>query len=184
MNFLTENQKNEIAYAIGNGRNCIFFRVPGFNNSIVLHFGETRDAEQGDVAHAMLHGFTIGGAVYAGNREGRWKHFSESVYYNSLEKGLSAYRSEVTRGAVSNSNIEQVVVVGKRYASIYMFGEASKKEIHYKNIYQISFDADKGISIVYNRGDKVVIYYIYKNMPQLAKLTAEIIEYTLGTLLS
>lgn len=181
MNLLTINQKNQIADAILNRRNCIFFRVPEFNNSIVLQFGETRDAQNGDMQHYLAHGATIGGAAYASRRQQRWKGFSENVYQGALEKGLSVYRSKVVKGTVSNANIEQVIVVGNRYMSIYMFGEANKKEIYYNNICQISYDNNLGLSIVSKFGDKYVVYYVYENVPRLAELAIEIINYVLRT---
>lgn len=147
MRHLNMEQKNIIWNTLQGKQNQIFYMAQSMPQKAKSRTMMDCSAATGDLLHFLAHGITFGGIAHQIGRSGRWESLANSVYNNSIAKGLKAYR-----------NASEVVVVGKRFISYYAEGESCKKELYMDKI--VKLDGAKGYLTVTVKDDKNKYYYV------------------------
>ncbi|MBQ8298437.1 MAG: hypothetical protein IJX99_00940 [Clostridia bacterium] len=135
MKYLNMEQKNIIWNALQQKQNYLFYMAQSMPQNAKARCMLDHAAATGDLMHVLTHGITFGGIAHQIGRSSRWSSLANSVYNNSVAKGLKAY-----------SNGSEVVVVGKRFISYYAEGESCKKEIYMDKIVKVE-GARKSLTI-------------------------------------
>lgn len=147
MRHLNMEQKNIIWNTLQGKQNQTFYMAQSMPQKAKSRTMMDCSAATGDLLHFLAHGITFGGIAHQIGRSGRWESLANSVYNNSIAKGLKAYR-----------NASEVVVVGKRFISYYAEGESCKKELYMDKI--VKLDGAKGYLTVTVKDDKNKFYYV------------------------
>ena len=171
MRHLNMEQRNIIWNALQGKGNYIFYMAQSMAPNAKSHSMMDNAALTGDVLHFLAHGITFGGIAHQIGRSSRWESLANSVYNNSVAKGLRAYRTS-----------DEVVVVGKRFISYYAEGESCKKELYMDKIVKVE-KSGYGLKITVKDERNKYHHVTIGNMgARMAEMIESILFYRMNTI--
>ena len=155
---LSKEQKNKVAEVVNHKGNYTFFQDRSFNDTDKVHGTEDYAAFWGDVFHFVRYGITVGGIVHGIGRNLRWVEVSNNAYNRAVANHLKAYRT------YDNS---QVIIIGRKYITLYQEGESCRKQVFFENIVKVEY-YNHTINLIEKREDK---YYRTKLLDVETKMS-------------
>lgn len=146
---LSKEQKNKIATVVNQKGNYTFFQDRSFNNADRVYGTEDHAAFWGDVLHFVMYGITMGSIMHGVGRSMRWVEVSNNAYDRAVANHLKVYRTY---------NNSQVIIIGRKYITLYQEGESCRKQVFFENIVKVEY-SNHAIYLIEKRENR---YYCTK----------------------